>query len=146
LDAVPSRPAIEFETISIKRLLSQPGKWVRTIDQLFLFKADNFQHTGSFKFRGAMRKLSAQSDDTRLITASSGNHGIAAARAAKTLSKKVIVVLPETVVQVKLEKVQAYGVDVILHDVETGLAEKHAQHLAASQAIRTSRRTTTSTS
>jgi threonine dehydratase len=98
-----------------------------------LFKAENFQHTGSFKFRGAMSKLSAQSDDTQLITASSGNHGIAAARAAKTLSKKVIVVLPETVVQAKLEKIQAYGVDVILHGVETGLAEQHAQRLAASQ-------------
>lgn len=98
-----------------------------------LFKAENFQHTGSFKFRGAMSKLSAQSDDTRLITASSGNHGIAAARAAKTLSKKVTVVLPETVVQAKLQKIQAYGVDVILHGAETGLAEQHAQHLAASQ-------------
>ncbi|PSN70273.1 tryptophan synthase beta subunit-like PLP-dependent enzyme [Corynespora cassiicola Philippines] len=98
-----------------------------------LFKAENFQHTGSFKFRGAMSKLSAQSDNNRFITASSGNHGIAAARAAKTLSKKVTVVLPENVVHAKLEKIRSYGVDVILHGAETGLAEKHAQDLAASQ-------------
>ncbi|KAH7116135.1 putative threonine dehydratase [Dendryphion nanum] len=98
-----------------------------------LFKAENFQLTGSFKMRGAMSKLTAQSDDVRLITASSGNHGISAACAAKTLSKKVTVVLPETVVQAKLEKIQAYGVDVILHGAETGLAEQHAQHLAASE-------------
>ncbi|KAF2029579.1 putative threonine dehydratase [Setomelanomma holmii] len=98
-----------------------------------LSKAENFQHTGSFKFRGAMSKLPAPSSDTRLITASSGNHDIAAACAAETLSKAVTVVLPETVVQAKSKKIQAYGVNVVLNGAETGLAEQHAQHLAATQ-------------
>jgi threonine dehydratase len=98
-----------------------------------LFKAENFQLTGSFKMRGAMSKLSAQTADVRLITASSGNHGISTACAAKTMNKNVTVVLPETVVEAKLEKIKAYGVDVILHGAETGLAEKHAQHLATSE-------------
>ncbi|KAF2844706.1 threonine dehydratase [Plenodomus tracheiphilus IPT5] len=98
-----------------------------------LFKAENFQHTGSFKIRGAMSKLSAQTNDERLITASSGNHGIATARAAKMLSKKVTVVVPETVVQAKLQKIQAYGVDIIFHGTDGGYSEQHAQHLAASE-------------
>ncbi|KAF2663443.1 threonine dehydratase [Microthyrium microscopicum] len=98
-----------------------------------LFKAENFQLTGSFKIRGAMSKLSAQSHDSRLITASSGNHGIGAACAAKALHKDVTVVLPETVSKAKLEKLQTYGVKVILHGAETGLAEQHAQHLATSE-------------
>ncbi|KAH7082818.1 tryptophan synthase beta subunit-like PLP-dependent enzyme, partial [Paraphoma chrysanthemicola] len=102
-------------------------------DSTVLLKAENFQHTGSFKFRGAMSKLSAQASDARLITASSGNHGIAAARAAQTLSRDVTVVLPETVVKAKLEKIKAYDVNVILHGEETGLAEQYAQHLAATQ-------------
>ncbi|KAJ0415974.1 tryptophan synthase beta subunit-like PLP-dependent enzyme [Aspergillus carlsbadensis] len=66
------------------------------------------------------------------ITASSGNHGIGAACAASTLGKHLTVVLPENVVQAKLEKIKAYGVEVILHGSETGLAETHAQSLASS--------------
>ncbi|KAF6814878.1 threonine dehydratase catabolic [Colletotrichum plurivorum] len=97
-----------------------------------LFKAENFQLTGSFKLRGATSKLSAHPAGGRLITASSGNHGIGAACAAKALLRDVTVVLPETVVPAKLEKIKSYGVDIILHGAETGLAEQHAQQLAAS--------------
>ncbi|KAE9582220.1 L-threo-3-hydroxyaspartate ammonia-lyase [Colletotrichum fructicola] len=97
-----------------------------------LFKGENFQLTGSFKLRGATSKLSAQAAGGRLITASSGNHGIGAACAAHALSRDVIVVLPETVVPAKLEKIKSYGVEVILHGAETGLAEQYAQKLAAS--------------
>ncbi|KAI0399290.1 threonine dehydratase [Xylaria palmicola] len=98
-----------------------------------LFKLENFQTTGSFKLRGAMSKLSAQLDHGRLITASSGNHGIGAAFASHALSKQLTIVLPETVVPEKLEKIQSYGVGVILHGSETGLAEQHAQQLAKSE-------------
>lgn len=111
-----------------------PARYVGKDNQsVVLFKAENFQITGSFKIRGAMSKLSLQSSDVRMITASSGNHGISAACAAEKLSKKVTVVLPKTVVRAKLEKIQAYGVHVILHGTDTGLAEQHAQHLAASE-------------
>ncbi|TDZ28571.1 putative threonine dehydratase [Colletotrichum spinosum] len=97
-----------------------------------LFKAENFQLTGSFKLRGATSKLSAAPAGGKLITASSGNHGIGAACAAAKLSRSVTVVLPETVFPSKLEKIKAYGADVILHGSEAGLAEQHAQQLAAS--------------
>jgi threonine dehydratase len=97
------------------------------------FKAENFQLTGSFKLRGAMSKMTAQTSNERSITASSGNHGIGAACASQTLSKTLTVVLPETVISSKLEKIKSYGVNVILHGAETGLAEKHAQQLAASE-------------
>ena len=98
-----------------------------------LFKAENFQLTGSFKIRGAMSKMSGQPANGRLITASSGNHGIGAACAAQALSKDLTVVLPDSVVPAKLEKIKSYGVNVILHGAETGLAEQYAQRLAASQ-------------
>ncbi|KZZ98403.1 Pyridoxal phosphate-dependent enzyme, beta subunit [Moelleriella libera RCEF 2490] len=100
-----------------------------------LFKAENFQLTGSFKIRGAMAKMSSASasydSSQRVITASSGNHGIGAACAARALSRNLTVVLPETVVPAKLEKIRSYGVEVVLHGAETGLAEQHAQELAA---------------
>ncbi|KAK1658978.1 putative threonine dehydratase [Colletotrichum godetiae] len=104
-----------------------------------LFKAENFQLTGSFKLRGATSKISASqsqsnpdSTTTKLITASSGNHGIGAAHAAHALNRALTVVLPETVFPAKLAKIKSYGATVILHGAETGLAEQHAQQLAAS--------------
>ncbi|KAJ5884207.1 tryptophan synthase beta subunit-like PLP-dependent enzyme [Penicillium tannophilum] len=100
-------------------------------DAKALFKAENFQLTGSFKLRGAMAKMSSNTSSTKLITASSGNHGIGAAFAAHALGKDLTVVLPENVVPMKLERIKSYGVEVILHGSETGLAEQHGQQLAA---------------
>jgi threonine dehydratase len=97
-----------------------------------LFKAENFQLTGSFKVRGAMSKMLGLPVSERLITASSGNHGIGSACAAHILSRPLTVVLPETVMPAKLKKIQSHGVEVILHGSETGLAEKYAQQLAVS--------------
>jgi len=99
-------------------------------DELF-FKAENFQYTGSFKFRGAMAKLSAMdNDETWFITASSGNHGLASAHAAKLLGKKLTIILPKNVSPAKLAKIQAYPVEVILAGEESGAAEIHARQIA----------------
>ncbi len=100
------------------------------------FKAENFQTTGSFKIRGAASVMTAAASDQRLITASSGNHGIGAARAAQSLGVHLTVVLPESVVPEKLAKIRSYGVEVVLHGAETGLAEQHAQHLARTTGAR----------
>lgn len=96
------------------------------------FKAENFQLTGSFKMRGAASKMTALEPGQKLITASSGNHGIASSRAASLTGQNLTVVLPETVARAKLEKIRSFGVGIILHGAESGLAEAHAQHLAAS--------------
>lgn len=98
-----------------------------------LFKAENFQLTGSFKIRGATSKLSIHPADGNLITASSGNHGIGAASAAKTLSRKLTVVVPHSVVPAKLAKIKSFGANVILAGDDPGQAEQHAQRLAASE-------------
>ena len=97
-----------------------------------LFKAENFQLTGSFKMRGAASKMTALEPGQKLITASTGNHGIAASRAASLTGQILTVVLPETVSKAKLERIRTFGVEVILHGAEGGQAEAHAQMLAAS--------------
>lgn len=95
------------------------------------FKTENFQTTGSFKLRGAMAKLTSLPTDRPLITASSGNHGIACSHAARITGHRLTVVLPETVAPAKLAKVESFGTKVILHGAQSGLAEAHAQSLAA---------------
>jgi len=99
--------------------------------ELYL-KAENFQITGSFKLRGAMAKLTSLPLDRPLITASSGNHGIACSHAARITGHNLTVVLPEAVAPAKPAKVKSFGTKVILHGAESGLAEMHAQQLAAS--------------
>jgi len=97
------------------------------------YKADNFQKTGSFKFRGALSKLTSLATDVPAITASSGNHGLGLSTAAKLTGHNLTVVLPETVAREKLEKIKALGVKTILHSNDSGLAEQHAQKLAKEQ-------------
>lgn len=97
------------------------------------FKAENFQRTGSFKFRGALAKLTSIATDVPMITASSGNHGLALATAAGITGHQLSVVLPQTVAREKLDKIRSLGVETILHSNDAGEAELHAQQLAAQQ-------------
>lgn len=102
-------------------------------DTDLVFKAENFQQTGSFKFRGAVSKLTSLSTEVPAITASSGNHGLALATAAQMTGHDLTVVLPETVAREKLSRIKALGVETILHSNDSGLAEQHAQKLAQEQ-------------
>lgn len=99
------------------------------------FKAENFQHTGSFKFRGAASKMTAIGKGQGLITASSGNHGIASAKAAALTGNRLTVVLPKSVTQAKLARIEAYGVEILLHGEESGQAEEHAQRTAQARGL-----------
>lgn len=99
------------------------------------FKTENLQQTGSFKLRGAMSKLTTLAADTPLITASSGNHGIACSHAAMTTGHKLTVVLPESVAQAKLRAIEKYGTGIILHPGDSAKAEQHARMLAANQGL-----------
>jgi len=99
----------------------------RDIGSSLFFKAENFQLTGSFKIRGAASKMTSLGIKRGVITASSGNHGIASAQAAASIGQALTIVLPETVAPAKLEKIRSYNVNVILHGAESGQAELHAQ-------------------
>ena len=99
------------------------------------FKAENFQHTGSFKLRGASNKLALMGPGAQAITASSGNHGIACSHAAARTGARLTVVLPETVSPAKLARIRATGTDVIIHGADSGLAEAYAQTLARQRGI-----------
>jgi threonine dehydratase len=99
------------------------------------FKAENFQHTGSFKLRGATNKLASMGQGAKAITASSGNHGIACSHAAQRTGAKLTVVLPETVSPAKLARIRSYGTDTIIHGADSGLAEAHAQTLSQERSI-----------
>lgn len=75
-----------------------------------MFKCEQLQRTGSFKFRGASFAVSQLPDDCPgVATHSSGNHGAALAAAAAARGFSADVVMPENAVASKVEAVRAYG-------------------------------------
>ncbi|TFG16174.1 MAG: threonine/serine dehydratase [Promethearchaeota archaeon] len=93
----------------------------RTLDTLInakgiYIKCENFQRTGSFKFRGAWNALSHLSKEKRkrgVIAHSSGNHAQAVALAAKILGVKAVIVMPENTSELKKKATEHYGAEII---------------------------------
>ncbi|OGT36929.1 MAG: serine dehydratase [Gammaproteobacteria bacterium RIFCSPHIGHO2_12_FULL_37_14] len=91
------------------------------------FKCENFQKTGSFKFRGACNAIFALSPEQTqygVATHSSGNHGAAVAYAAKLRGIKAYVVMPKTSSEIKKLAVNEY--EGIITFCEPSLAARKA--------------------
>jgi threonine dehydratase/serine racemase len=76
------------------------------------FKAEPFQRTGSFKFRGATNAVRALDDAAAargVATHSSGNHAQALALAARMRGVQAHIVMPSNAPAVKRAAVEAYG-------------------------------------
>jgi len=83
----------------------------------FLLKGEHLQRTGSFKMRGAMNKLLSLNESERkqgIITASSGNHGMATSQAARVVGLEATVYVPETVSPLKLSNMKRLGAKTVL--------------------------------
>lgn len=78
-------------------------------------KAENLQKTGSFKVRGAFRKLLGIKNARKIITASMGNHAQGIAFAAASLGFKAKIVMPITAPIIKSEATRAYGAEVVFY-------------------------------
>ncbi len=94
-----------------------------TLNQLLgadiVFKCENFQKIGAFKYRGAynaIAQLSPEELNRGIITYSSGNHGQAVACVGRDLKVKTVVVMPNNVSNAKRLATQGYGAEVILYD------------------------------
>ena len=95
----------------------------RTLDDrvgatVFL-KAESFQRTGAFKFRGAYNAVSSLTEDERakgVVTNSSGNHGQALALAASLCGTTAVVVMPDDAPANKAAATEAYGGTVVRYD------------------------------
>jgi threonine dehydratase len=91
-------------------------EWVGPETQVFL-KLELFQHTGTFKPRGAltvMLNLDQAALDQGVTAVSAGNHAIAVAYAAKLLGTTAKVVMPKTASPIRVANCQAYGAEVEL--------------------------------
>ena len=88
----------------------------RSIDAMagarVLFKCENLQKVGAFKFRGACNAVMSLSDDEARLgvaTHSSGNHAAALALAARLRGVPAYIVMPTSSPAVKRAAVEGYG-------------------------------------
>ncbi len=82
-------------------------------------KAECFQRTGSFKFRGAYNAIASLPADDRargVATYSSGNHAQAVALAAALHGIPATILMPEDAPASKLAATRGYGADVVTYD------------------------------
>jgi threonine dehydratase len=92
------------------------------------------QTTGSFKLRGALNKLRSLTADERsrgVVSASTGNHGLAISHASKLEGLDLKLFLPTTASEVKRRKIEDLGVAVESFGSDCGKTEIHARDMAA---------------
>jgi threonine dehydratase len=81
-----------------------------------LFKCENFQRIGAFKFRGATNavfSLAPEELERGVVAHSSGNHAQALALAARLRGTRATIVMPTTASAVKVAAVRGYGAEVV---------------------------------
>ena len=79
------------------------------------FKLESFQHSGSFKARGAFTNLLTRYvPDAGVVAASGGNHGAAVAYAAMRLGVPAKIFVPTVSSPAKIERIQSYAADLVI--------------------------------
>jgi len=77
-------------------------------------KLELLQHSGSFKARGAFNTLVGRDPQgPGVAAASGGNHGAAAAYAARALGHKARIFVPEISSPAKVKKIASYGAEIV---------------------------------
>jgi threonine dehydratase len=80
-----------------------------------VLKLELFQHTGSFKPRGAFTNLLLREIPAAgVVAASGGNHGAAVAFAAKKLGKPASIYIPTVASPAKIERIRGYGARLVI--------------------------------
>ena len=88
-------------------------------------KLESLQVSGSFKGRGAFHKLLAsQVPAAGIIAASGGNHGVAAAYAARALGHKAEIFVPTIAAPAKVARLKSCGA--VVHQIGAVYAEARA--------------------
>jgi len=111
---------------------SSPGLSRETGADVFV-KWECDQTTGSFKLRGALNKLRSLSGDERrrgVVSASTGNHGLAIGHAARLEGVALKLFLPETVAEVKRARLEAMGIDIEVRGASCDKAESLGREFA----------------
>jgi threonine dehydratase len=106
-------------------------------DRPVYLKREDLHLLGAFKWRGALPTLQGYRErgEAGVVTASTGNHGAAAAWAGQRLGMRVIVFAPESASASKLALIQSYGAAVRLVGRDFDEAKEAASAFAARERL-----------
>ena len=96
-------------------------------------KWESLQATGSFKLRGGLNKLRSLTPAQRrngVVSASTGNHGLAVARACRMEGLDLDLFLPDSASPLKAAKIRDEGVEPLFFGTSCDRAEVHARGIA----------------
>ncbi len=114
-----------------------PRLSTRLGNQVF-FKREDLQPIFSFKLRGAYNRMAHLSADERargVITASAGNHAQGVAYSGQRLGVPVVIVMPATTPEIKVNACRARGAEVVLHGDSYSDAEAQAYAMQAESGL-----------
>ena len=89
-------------------------------------KADCISVLSSFKLRGALNHLLAEPKAEAAVTASTGNHGMSVAYAARLLARRADVFLPEGAPRNKRAAIERLGAKIHIHGADLDEAKEAA--------------------
>lgn len=143
MDLTPSSIADSVENTykRIKRFVTATplyhSKEFSTNKCTLYLKSENLQYTGSFKLRGAASKITAlaQSGVEKVITASTGNHGLAVAHILTQLKIDGEIFVPHTIEDAKLSRLEQYAVQLTKAGEDSVEAEREARKYATLHGI-----------
>jgi len=95
-------------------------------------KPEGLQPGGAFKYRGATNAVSQLSEKERkegVVTASSGNHGIAVALAAEKVGVKATVIVPNNAPELKVKMILGTGANIIRYGENYNDCEVRAREI-----------------
>ena len=128
------REAAEFLNGKINRTpLFHSTSFSKKFDSEIYFKMENLQKTGSFKTRGALFRVSKLTGEERkrgVITASAGNHAQGVAYSAMVNGINAKIVMPEIATPAKIDAVDGYGAEIVLHGKDYAEARVVADQIA----------------
>jgi threonine dehydratase len=106
-DALIHTPVARLHGVAVERLLGAHHTWM---------KLELFQHTGSFKARGALnvaRHLTPAQREKGITAVSAGNHAIAAAFAAQQAGVSAKIVVQASANPARVALARAYGAELL---------------------------------
>ena len=133
IDAADVLAAYRRISPHVRRTPVERAAWLSDIAGVDVYeKLDLWQHTGSFKVRGALNAILSLSDAERargVVTASAGNHALGLAYACDLLGVSAHIVLPENASPVKVAALRRYSVELLFEPGTYDDAERRARHI-----------------
>ena len=109
------------------------------LDARIVVKHENYLTTSAFKVRGGINLIShltSRQKDKGVITASTGNHALSTAYAAKLFNIPATIVMPDKANPTKLKAIRSLGANIIFFGRIFDESTEYAEQLAGERETR----------